>query len=188
MRIIGGRSKGRRIEVPPGQTLRPTSDRIKEALFNILGPIEDFRFLDLYAGTGNVGIEALSRGAAEAVFVEKIPSLAAALRKNLDRLGFTGRYQILLLEAGKAIEQLAQRGAAFDLIFADPPYREGLVKRTVRSLNACPSILAASGTVILQHAAAEPLKLEGDTAFELEEERRYGDTTLSFLRLKTKRG
>jgi len=184
MRIIGGQARGRRIEVPPGQTLRPTSDRIKEALFNILGPIEDLRFLDLYAGTGNVGIEALSRGAKEAVFVEKIPSLTAALRKNLDRLGFTGRCQILLLETGKAIEQLARSGGTFDLIFADPPYREALVGKTVRFFDAFPSILAATGTVIFQHAAAEPLKLEGDTAFALAQARRYGDTTLSFLRFK----
>lgn len=188
MRIIGGQAKGRRIDVPTGQTLRPTSDRIKEALFNILGPVEHLRFLDLYAGTGNVGIEALSRGAAGAVFVEKIPPLAAALRKNLERLGFSGHGQIIALDAGKAIEQLARRGATFDLIFADPPYRKGLVGLTVRLLNACPCLLAATGTVILQHAAAEPLELEGKTAFELAEERRYGDTTLSFLQLKTNRG
>lgn len=181
MRIIGGRAKGRRIAVPRGFSVRPTSDRIKEALFNILGPLDGQRFLDLYAGTGNVGIEALSRGAEESFFVEKIDVLVTALQKNLEAFGFQGRYKILRMDVEKAIAHLVQEGRRFDLIFADPPYRRGLIERIMSLLNAYPSLLAERGRLVIQHAATEPLQMKAETAFELVDARRYGDTVLSFL-------
>jgi 16S rRNA (guanine(966)-N(2))-methyltransferase RsmD len=182
MRIIGGQAKGRRIAVPPGYAVRPTADRIKEALFNILASVDGLMFLDLYAGTGNVGMEALSRGAKQVVFVEKINLLVKSIKKNLDEFGFQGRYRIVHMDAEKAIMCLAQEGASFDLIFADPPYRMGLIDNTLGLLKVYSSILAGDGKLILQHVVSEPLKLRTDTAFELEDSRRYGDTILSFLR------
>jgi 16S rRNA (guanine(966)-N(2))-methyltransferase RsmD len=182
MRIIGGQAKGRRIALPPGYAVRPTSDRIKEALFNILVSVDGQTFLDLYAGTGNVGMEALSRGAKLVVFVEKINLLVTSIKKNLDEFGFRGRYRIFHMGAEKAMACLAQEGARFDLIFADPPYRVGLIDSTIGLLNVYPSLLAEDGRLILQHAVAEPLKLRAEMAFELVDTRRYGDTFLSFLR------
>jgi len=181
MRIIGGQAKGRRIAVPPGFAVRPTSDRIKEALFNILGPVDDQKFLDLYAGTGNVGIEALSRGAEEVVFVENINVLVTALQKNLELFGFQGRYKIICMDVEKAVIRLAQEGRRFDVIFADPPYRMGHIDRTIGLLNVCPSLLTEKGKLVLQHAVTEPLQMKSDTVFELVDARRYGDTLLSFI-------
>ncbi|OPY89430.1 MAG: Ribosomal RNA small subunit methyltransferase D [Syntrophus sp. PtaU1.Bin208] len=182
MRIIGGQARGRRIAVPPGYAVRPTSDRIKEALFNILGPLDGRNFLDLYAGTGNVGLEALSRGAAEVVFVEKISALITALRNNLDAFGFSGRYEVIATDVEQAINRLVQKGKSFDLIFADPPYRKGQIERTIVLLNGHPSLLAKEGMLILQNAQAEPLEIKADKALKLVDERRYGDTLLSFMK------
>lgn len=182
MRIIGGQAKGRRISVPPGYDVRPTSDRIKEALFNILNSVEGLKFLDLYAGTGNVGIEALSRGAEEVVFVEKVDVLIKNLKKNLEKFGFHSRYRIFRMDVEKAVECLADAGMRFDLIFADPPYRKGFIDKTIALLNAHPSILAENGWMILQHAMSEPLNVKSCGEFELIDTRRYGDTILSFLR------
>lgn len=181
MRIIGGQGKGRRIAVPPGYAVRPTSDRIKEALFNILGPLEGRTFLDLYAGTGNVGMEALSRGAAEVVFVEKIPALALALRRNLDLFNFAGRDEIIAMDVERAVIHLVRKTMRFDLIFADPPYRRGWIDKTLGLLRLYPPLLAEEGELVLQHAAAEPLSIKADMALQLVDERRYGDTCLSFL-------
>jgi len=183
MRIIGGQAKGRRIAVPPGYAVRPTSDRIKEALFNMLGPLEGLNFLDLYAGTGNVGMEALSRGAAEVVFVEKISVLALAIKKNLELFGFSGRYEILAMDVEKAAIRLVQKNLRYDWIFADPPYRKEQIEKTIGLLNLYPTLLAEEGTLVLQHAAAEPLPIKTDLTLTLVDTRRYGDTLLSFLRL-----
>lgn len=182
MRIIGGRAKGRRIAVPPGYTVRPTSDRIKEALFNILGPLEGQTFLDLYAGTGSVGLEALSRGARQVVFVERIPSLVAALKRNLEVFGFSGGYEIIASDIGPAFSRMVEKGLQFDVIFADPPYRKGQIARTVDLLNFHVSLLAPGGVAILQCAREEPLVIEGDQGMTLVDERKYGDTLLSFMR------
>jgi len=187
MRIIGGQAKGRRIAVPPGNAVRPTSDRIKEALFNILGPVDDQKFLDLYAGTGNVGMEALSRGAAEVVFVEKIHTLVTDLKGNLDQFRFQGRYEIFSLDVERAVERLVQEALRFDLVFADPPYRKGFVDKTIDLLTRYPSLLAEEGTLVIQHAVAEPLQIATELAFELVDARRYGDTLLSFLRCTSHR-
>jgi len=187
MRIIAGQAKGRRIAVPPGNAVRPTSDRIKEALFNILGPVDDQKFLDLYAGTGNVGMEALSRGAAEVVFVEKIHTLVTDLTGNLDQFRFQGRYEIFSLDVERAVERLVQEALRFDLVFADPPYRKGFVDKTIDLLTRYPSLLAEEGTLVIQHAVAEPLQIATELAFELVDARRYGDTLLSFLRCTSHR-
>jgi len=187
MRIIAGQAKGRRIAVPPGNAVRPTSDRIKEALFNILGPVDDQKFLDLYAGTGNVGMEALSRGAAEVVFVEKIHTLVTDLKGNLDQFRFQGRYEIFSLDVERAVERLVQEALRFDLVFADPPYRKGFVDKTIDLLTRYPSLLAEEGTLVIQHAVAEPLQIATELAFELVDARRYGDTLLSFLRCTSHR-
>jgi 16S rRNA (guanine966-N2)-methyltransferase len=133
MRIIAGEWRGRRIEAPSGQGTRPTGDRVRETLFSMLasrlGSFEDLRVADLFAGSGALGFEALSRGAAAATFVESDPVAAAAIRRNADQLGATNRIRILTASA-----MALSRSDPFDLIFADPPYGPGSGTEAVRTV------------------------------------------------------
>ena len=133
MRIVAGEWRGRRIEAPPGRSTRPTADRVRETLFAMLasrlGAFDDLRVADLFAGSGALGFEALSRGAAEAVFVESDPVAAASIRRNADSLGAGGRVRIL---AGSALALV--RCDPFDLVFADPPYAPGAGSDIVRAV------------------------------------------------------
>jgi 16S rRNA (guanine(966)-N(2))-methyltransferase RsmD len=129
MRIIGGDAKGRRIHSPKRSKIRPTSDGIKESLFNILPEVSEKSFLDLFAGTGNVGIEALSRGASKVVFIEKNAVMANSIKRNLEEFGLSGKYEILTTEASKGIRQLQKRRERFDYLFADPPYEKGFIEK-----------------------------------------------------------
>jgi 16S rRNA (guanine966-N2)-methyltransferase len=136
MRIISGISKGKRLQTPKDKTIRPTSDRVKESIFNILGDeVEGRIVLDLFAGTGNLGIEALSRGAKKAVFVEKGRQALRLIQKNLFQCGLENVSEILPKEAHRAIGILNQRGESFDLILMDPPYEKGLIQQTMVKLN-----------------------------------------------------
>src|SRR5512145_2444605 len=133
MRVIGGNARGRRLKVPKGRALRPTAARVKEALFNILPrDLSGLRLLDLFAGTGNLTIEALSRGADEAIMVDDSAQSGRAIRENLRRLGLTDRVRLWSMPVERALRQLERRHEAFDLIFADPPYGQRLVERTLR--------------------------------------------------------
>jgi 16S rRNA (guanine966-N2)-methyltransferase len=179
MRVIGGEFKGRRLLVPRGGKIRPTSDRVREAIFDILGPVWTFqRVLDLFAGTGSLGIEALSRGAPEAVFVEQGKGALTVLRGNLKALGLQSRAWVLSLAVKRGIAVLGERGEAFDLIFMDPPYGKGLVAKTLEEI-VQRGILTATGVVVTEHSPREeilpPLGLAPS------QQRRYGDTALSFF-------
>ena len=133
MRIIAGDWRGRRIEAPPGSATRPTADRVRETLFSMLasrlGSFEDLRVADLFAGSGALGFEALSRGAATATFVESDPMAAAAIRRNADQLGAANRISILTASA-----MALSRSDPFDVIFADPPYAAGSGTEAVRTV------------------------------------------------------
>src|SRR5580692_6775643 len=132
MRVIAGRLGGRRLTAPRGMATRPTSDRVREALFSALGPLGGAAVLDLYAGTGALGIEALSRGAARATFVESARPALAALRDNLAALGLEGAARVLAMPVERAVTRL---GGAFDLVLADPPYAETAhVPRVIEAL------------------------------------------------------
>lgn len=181
MRIIGGESRGRVIRLPGGCGIRPTADRVKEALFNILGSIEGRSFLDLYAGCGNVGLEALSRGACGTVFVEKDLRLIETIRENLRLLGFDGRGEAIAADAEEGIRRLRKRGARFDLLFADPPYEEGYPAKILTCLERG-ELLTENGIIILQHSSREPLEQSVTEALTVSDQRRYGDTLLSFLK------
>jgi len=180
MRIIGGKSKGRAIHLPGGCHIRPTTDRVKEALFNILGPLEGRFFLDIFAGCGNVGLEALSRGARGSVFVEKDLRLIEAIRENLRLLGFEGRAEVIAADAEKGVRRLRKRGERFDILFADPPYEEGFLSEIIKCLEGA-ELLTENGIIILQHSQREPLKQSFTQALAVTDQRRYGDTLLSFL-------
>jgi len=178
MRIIAGSFRSRTLDAPPGLETRPTSDRLRETLFNVLAPrIQGARFLDLYAGSGAVGIEALSRGAARVEFVEKAPGALQVLRANLARLGITSNFQIDSGSVAGALKRLVKAKGVFELIFLDPPYDAADEYETaLRSLQA---LLAPGGLAIAEHRRKVKL---GDRYGSLERTRllEQGDASLSF--------
>ena len=183
MRIISGTSKGRKLVTPKRYSLRPTSDRVKESLFNILGgEVEGKVVLDLFAGTGNLGIEALSRGAKKAIFVEKGRQALRLIQTNLNQFGLVDRSEIFPKDVNRAIGILKQRGECFDLILMDPPYEKGLIQRTLMKLNTHP-IYHGDSILVIEHDRREPLPriLYG---WNLTRQQKIGDTLLSFLSLR----
>jgi 16S rRNA (guanine(966)-N(2))-methyltransferase RsmD len=181
MRIISGTSKGRRLAAPKHHhTLRPTSDRVKESIFNILGEeVGGKVVLDLFAGTGNLGVEALSRGAERAVFVEKGRRALQLIHKNLLHCGMEGRSEILSKDANRAIGILNQKGETFDLILMDPPYEKGLIRKTLMKLQSL-RIYHEDSILVIEHDRREPLPEVVD-GWDLIRQRRIGDTVISFL-------
>ncbi|HTN22898.1 MAG TPA: 16S rRNA (guanine(966)-N(2))-methyltransferase RsmD [Solirubrobacteraceae bacterium] len=172
MRVVAGLYGGRRLVAPAGSATRPTSDRVREALFSVLGAsVQGARVLDLYAGSGALGIEALSRGAAAAVFVDHAPKAIAAIRANLEALGIEA--PVHRMAARAALRPPPTAAAAYDLVFLDPPYRRaaGLGQELSEAL---PAVLAAGARVVSESDRRDPLEL----AFPLADERRYGDTII----------
>lgn len=179
MRVITGTAKGRRLKAPKGMETRPTSDRIKEALFNIIGTkVINVNFLDLFAGTGAIGIEALSRGAHKAVFVEKNPKTTRIIRENLESTSLSERAFIMAQEADKALETLSLKGERFGMIFIDPPYLKGLEKESLAIIDRR-NLLDPGGLIITESSKLDnmPEEIGGIKLFRQE---RYGDTVLSF--------
>ena len=178
MRVIAGRAKGIPLEMVPGSGTRPVSDRVKEALFNILGnSVVDSHVLDLFAGTGSVGIEALSRGAAWAVLVEKQPKAIATIRANLARTRLQAGAHVVQADV---FRYLASTPEPFDLIYVAPPQYQGLWAKTLQALDVNPGWLRPGGLAIVQIFPKElaPLML---TNLQLTEQRRYGSTLLCFF-------
>lgn len=182
MRIIGGESKGRRLFLPKGCQIRPTSDRVKESLFNILYPVDGKSFLDLFAGSGNVGLEALSRGAAKVMFIEKDSNLANAIAKNRDDFGYSNIGEVIALEVESGIHKLCKKGEKFDILFADPPYETGYIKRTLQYLEDG-RLVRIGGTIVIQHSIREIFQDTLSSHYIFTDQRIYGDTALSFLKL-----
>ena len=179
MRVTGGEWRGHVLKVPPGRQVRPTSDRVKLALFNALGPrVAGSRVLDLFAGTGGLGIEALSRGARQALFVEADPRVAAVLRENLRKVGAAPRAEVWRQDVFSAIAKLAGGSRRFELILADPPYRQGLAGRLLPALAAA-GVLAPGGVLVIEHDPREDLP-DQVAGLARVRNRRYGDTCLSF--------
>jgi len=169
MRIVAGRWRGRRIRPPDDTRVRPTADRVREAWMSIVMPyLGDARVLDLFAGSGALGIEALSRGAASADLVEVSASGVRAIRENAELLGAGDELRVHRADALRFIEKLEPR--TFDIAFADPPYGHGLARAVAERWLSVP-FAAVLG---VEHAAKEPMP-EGDT-------RRYGDTAITFYR------
>lgn len=180
MRITGGELKGRRVKGPQGRFLRPTSERVRKAIFDLLAPHDiKGRVLDLFAGSGALGFEALSRGAQEVIFVEKDKGVADLIKENIKLLELEGRAKVLNMEAKKSLRVLAEKGLVFDLILMDPPYKDyakiGLILDEIKSKK----LLAPEGLVVLEHSSREkPLQASG---WRLLSYRRYGDTTVSIF-------
>jgi pantetheine-phosphate adenylyltransferase len=178
MRVTGGRLGGRRIRVPPG-AVRPTSDRVREALFARLGALEGARVLDLFAGSGALGIEALSRGALEAVFVERAGAAIAVVRENLAALGLAGAARVVRGDVPAVLRRLARDGLRFELALLDPPYAEaGVLEQALREL-ATSGILAPGAIVVAETSRRSALPaVDGLVVLDA---RRYGDTVVHRL-------
>lgn len=182
MRIISGQYRGLTLKTLKGGKLRPTSDQLRETLFDVLGPsVEGTRFLDAYAGTGAVGLEAMSRGAADVVFIEQHRAAAEVIRQNLARLKIDSGYWIHTASVEKGLEKLCSEGEKFDFIFIDPPYdaiRE--YHQTLRELGRG-RILLPSSVVIAEHSRHTILE-EEYVSLRRSRTIRHGDAQLSFYR------
>lgn len=180
MRIIGGEAKSRRLRTLKGRSLRPTLGRVRQTLFDMLGQkIAGCRFLDLFAGSGTVGIEALSRGAARAVFVEADRRAVGRIRENLAETDLGGKSRVMAARVETALERLAGEGERFDTVFLDPPYdRQAAVGKTLERVG---DVLAEGATVIVQCSSRyEPKERAG--GLRRERSRTIGETALWFYR------
>jgi 16S rRNA (guanine(966)-N(2))-methyltransferase RsmD len=186
MRVIAGQYRSRILTAPAGESTRPTSDRLRETLFNILGPrIDGCRFADLYAGTGAVGIEAISRGATHVYFAENAPPALKCLRKNLSTLAIAGGYALEDRGVMQLLQQLIKKATALDLIYLDPPYEEEeAYTQTLGFLGAHPGLLAADAMVVAEHATKSKFQ-PAERYGILTKTRGYkqGDASLSFYTL-----
>ncbi len=175
MRIIAGSRKGARIFAPKGLEVRPTGDRVREAMFSLIGPVDGADVLDLFAGTGALGLEALSRGAASAVFVDSDRVAAETVIRNLEKLDLAGA-RVYREEVGRRLSTDAASGRRYDLVLVDPPYRM-LSKFLPVLATHLPSVLAPDGLVVVESEAKE----EPDLPLPLRTSRRYGSTRVSLF-------
>jgi 16S rRNA (guanine(966)-N(2))-methyltransferase RsmD len=175
VRIIAGSRRGARIVAPRGTDTRPTPDRVREAAFNLIGPVEGARVLDLYAGSGAMGLEALSRGATRVTFVEHDPAAIQAIERNLDKLGLTGA-ELARVDAVSRVRADARAGTRYDLVLIDPPYRM-LDDALTRLAPHLPAIVSPGGLVVVESAARE----EPELPLPLRTSRRYGSTRLTLF-------
>jgi 16S rRNA (guanine966-N2)-methyltransferase len=173
VRIVAGSRKGARIVAPKGVDTRPTADRVREAAFNPIGPVEDMAVLDLFAGSGAMGIEALSRGAAQAVFVESDRNATRAIERNLEKLGLTGA-AIVQMDAITALATEAAAGRRYDLVLVDPPYEMFSSVQTGLA-RYLPALLEPGALVVVETGAAE----EPELPLPKRTSRRYGSARLT---------
>ena len=184
MRIVAGIARGRRLRAPKGRLVRPTADRVKEAVFSMLESRDQqpgHAVLDLFAGAGTLGLEALSRGASVAVFVEPARAASDVIRENLEATGLAG--EVLTMSADRAIKRLAATGRRFDRVFLDPPYGQGWIERTLHALDEA-DLVEAGGWIVVEHGRGESAApVLGHFTQELS--RRYGDTHIAIYRRAT---
>ena len=179
MRIIAGTKRGQTIQAPKGRDTRPTLDRVRESLFGIIQfEVAGQTVLDLFAGSGSLGLEALSRGAAHAVFNDSARESIAAVRANLAKTGLAQQATVYSMGHLAAIQPVARAGFCFDLVFLDPPYRAGLLEETLAALRAA-GVLAPGCRVIAEHAANQPP--ETPPGFLLRDRRKYGIAGISIF-------
>jgi 16S rRNA (guanine966-N2)-methyltransferase len=177
VRIIAGSRKGHRIAAPKGAATRPTGDRVREAAFNLIGPVEGARVVDLFAGSGAMGLEALSRGAARCVFVESDHAACRVIQSNLEKLRLTGA-DVRCRDALAVLREEASAGRGYDLVLVDPPYGEYASSLQMTLSDLLPRVLAPNGLLVLETGA----KTEPDLPLELVTSRRYGSARLTLYR------
>ena len=181
LRIISGRLKGKKLHTLPGTRTRPTSDRLRETLFNIIGGrIKNACVLDLYAGSGALGIEALSRKARFALFIDNDRQAMAVIKKNLQSCNLDGQSKTILWDIRKNLNCMMPMPEMYDMVFMDPPYLTGMIPDTLRNLEKS-NKLAAASSLVVEHASREPVSVDS-TGFTVTDHRSYGKTSVTFLR------
>jgi 16S rRNA (guanine966-N2)-methyltransferase len=184
IRVIAGQAGGMKLKTPKGMNTRPTVDRVKESLFNILHPyLNESRVLDLFSGTGALAIEALSRGAAFAVLVDADRGCCEVIRENLAHTRLAENAEVYCRKAGAAVLELGRKGVQFDIVFMDPPYRKNFVQETLQLL-ADNDIIVDGGMVIAEHHREEPVP-ESLGRLVKTRTQAYGETCISFLVCET---
>lgn len=179
MRVISGKCKGRKLVAPKARHVRPALDQVKEAIFNILYNVEYLKVLDLFAGSGSIGIEALSRGAKHATFVDQDNSSYNSIQTNIKVCGFENSSTIFKLPVSAAIKKLDKKGCCFDLIFVDPPYLKNLVNSTLEQLIKT-NLINDRTIIVIEH---HPKELTEDIpGLTLTDTRKYGQTLISFMK------
>ncbi|MCG6910186.1 MAG: 16S rRNA (guanine(966)-N(2))-methyltransferase RsmD [Deltaproteobacteria bacterium] len=180
MRIISGKCRGRKLHTFAGKQIRPTTDRMRESIFNILSSrVHDAMVLDLFAGSGALGLEALSRGARAAVFIDNQERSLNLLKKNIEACRMPEATRIIRWDIERSLNCLKVVRAGFDLVFMDPPYNRGLIEPGLRNLHAS-GAAAPEARIVVEHASEESLPLKTDH-FELVDQRTYGKTLVSFI-------
>lgn len=180
MRVISGIAKGTILFSPKGRSIRPTSDMVREAIFDRLGPLdEECRVLDIFAGSGALGIEALSRGCRNAVFIDKAGEAVSLIERNLEKTRLAGRAKIIKGDAVSVLIRLLSEGESFALIFIDAPYKEDI--RTIDKLIsiAAEGLLSPHGVLVFEHSSSLEPRITGLSASG---RKRYGDTSITYLR------
>ena len=185
MRIITGSAKGIRLNAPRGLETRPTTDRVKESVFNILGDVVvDAQVLDIFAGTGNLGLEALSRGATAAVFIDSSIESIKIIKDNAQRTKLIEQTEIYRNDVIRALDRFVETSRSFDLIFCDPPYNKGLVEIVLEKIENN-SILKPKGILVIEHSKHEKITDQWSN-LQLRRVEQYGETLISFLLYNTK--
>lgn len=196
MRVTGGEFRGRHLEAPKGPQVRSTMDHVRQALFNLLGDASGKKVLDLFSGSGALGIEALSRGATQVTLVDRSSFCVRTIQRNLESVSrYQGQspfgdspltqspHRVIRLDALKAIRQFREKGAEFDWVLLDPPYEQNWATKLLKALSDC-AIVPLSGLVVLEHDKREivPAQVQGkETQLFLQRSAQYGDTTLTFF-------
>ena len=181
LRIVSGERKGKRLKSVPGLLARPTSDRVREAVFNILqNNVADSYALDLFCGTGAMGVEALSRGARWAGFVDMENDCLKVTRQNIASCGFVEKARVIRWDIRKNLDCLSGLPFSIDLVFMDPPYRHGLIKTALTHLQEAGCL--SNGAVLVAESAREESIPEGSTGFQVMDQRYYGKTLVTFLK------
>ncbi len=185
MRVIAGSARRLNLKAPKGMDTRPTTDRVKESLFNMLNPdLYGCVFLDLFSGSGGIGIEALSRGAAKAVFVDRSPVCAGIIKENLDFTRLAENAEVIQSDVFAAVKKLGDRGEKFDIIFMDPPYLEGFYIPVLAEIRKA-GILSEDGYVVAE--CSKDHRLPSVEGYEIIKERKCGPAVMTFLNLEEER-
>ncbi len=180
MRIIGGDLRGKRLATFQGKSTRPTADRVRESIFNICASkISNADVLDLFAGTGALGIEALSRGAASAVFIDSAANAVKMIAKNIESCKMTDRARVIKWDILKNLNCLCGKHSFYDLIFMDPPYNENAIGTVLKNLMN-PDVVKNGATIIIEHSVSKSIP-ENIDGYDLTDQRKYGKTLVSFL-------
>lgn len=188
MRIITGKARGLHLNVPKNYDVRPTADRVKESLFNIIGfRIQGAAVLDLFAGSGNLGLESWSRGASRVEFSDKNRISLQLVESNIKKCRAEGACRVNRCDAESAISRFYKAGDKFDFIFIDPPYNKGWIAKVLKKLETMP-ILSDGGWIIVEHSAHEPVEGLVPSGYELFRSQKYGETFLAFLKKEVPAG